>query len=63
MKTETGILLAGTVGVIIGLTFFGFRALISKKRKEYDDYYNDFHRNFERRDLEHSRHRTAHLAL
>ena len=46
MKKDTGILLAGTFGVIIGITIFGFRKYIEKKRREYDDYYGDFHRNF-----------------
>ena len=46
MKKDTGILLAGTFGVIIGITIFGIRKYIEKKRREYDDYYCDFHRNF-----------------
>ena len=54
MKKETGILLAGTIGVIIGLTIFGVRKFLAKKRKEYDDYYLDFHRHFERGDYEDS---------
>ena len=49
MKKETGIILAGSVGVIIGLTLFGVRKFLIKKRKEYDDYYADFHRHFERK--------------
>lgn len=48
MRKDTGIILAGTFGVIIGLTIFGFRKFLSKKRKEYDDYYADFHRHFDR---------------
>ena len=54
MKKEQGILLAGTIGVVIGLTLFGIRKFISKKRKEYDDYYQDFHRHFEKKNLEES---------
>ena len=46
MNREKGILLAGTFGVIIGITIFGFRKYIDKKRREYDEYYCDFHRNF-----------------
>lgn len=49
MKKETGIILAGGVGVLIGLTLFGVRKFIAKKKKEYDDYYADFHRHFERK--------------
>lgn len=47
MRKETGIILAGSVGLIIGLTLFGVRKYLSKKRREYDDYYADFHRHFE----------------
>lgn len=46
MNREKGILLAGTFGVIIGITIFGVRRFIEKKRREYDEYYSDFHRNF-----------------
>lgn len=49
MKKETGILLAGSIGVIIGLTIFGVRKFLAKKKKEYDDDYADFHRHFERK--------------
>ena len=49
MRKETGIILAGSVGLIIGLTLFGVRKFLSKKRREYDDYYADFHRHFERK--------------
>lgn len=47
MRKETGIILAGSVGLIIGLTLFGVKKFLSKKRREYDDYYLDFHRHFE----------------
>lgn len=46
MKKEKSILLAGTIGVLIGVSIFGIRRFIAIKRKEYDDYYCDFHRNF-----------------
>lgn len=49
MKKETGILLAGSLGIIIGLGIYGFRMLKSRKHNDYDDYYSDFHRNFEKR--------------
>ncbi len=49
MRKETGILLAGSLGLIIGLTIFGVRRFLIKKSKEYDDYYADFHRHFERK--------------
>ncbi len=52
MKKETGIILAGTVGLLIGLTIFGVRKFLIKKGREYDEYYNDFHRHFERKNKE-----------
>ncbi len=48
MKKETGILLAGSLGLIIGLGVFGVRRFFLKKAKEYHDYYSDFHRHFDR---------------
>lgn len=48
MKKETGILLAGSIGLLIGLGLFGVRRFLSKKRKDYNDYYSDFHRHFEK---------------
>lgn len=47
MKKEIGILIAGSLGLFIGLGFFGVRKFLLKKSKEYNDYYNDFHRHFE----------------
>jgi len=47
MKKETGILIAGSLGLFIGLGFFGVRKFLLKKSKEYNDYYTDFHRHFE----------------
>ncbi|WP_373709818.1 hypothetical protein [Kaistella sp.] len=47
MGKETGIILAGSVGLLIGLTVFGVKKFLTKKRKAYDDYYADFHRHFE----------------
>lgn len=49
MKKETGILLAGSMGVLIGLGFLGVQKFLSKKHKDYHDYYSDFHRHFEKR--------------
>lgn len=48
MKKETKILLAGGIGVLVGFGIFGFRKFLSKKHKEYYDYYSDFHRHFEK---------------
>jgi len=49
MKKETGIILAGSLGLIIGLGIFGVRRFLLKKTKEYNDYYSDFHRHFEKK--------------
>jgi TM2 domain-containing membrane protein YozV len=38
MRKETGILLAGSLGLIFGLGFFGVRKFLLKKSKEYNDY-------------------------
>ncbi len=48
MKKETGVLLAGSIGIIIGLGIFGLRKFLSHKQKTYHDYYSDFHRHFEK---------------
>lgn len=48
MKKETGILLAGSMGIIIGLGIFGLKKFLSKRKNAYHDYYSDFHRHFER---------------
>lgn len=49
MRKETGLILAGSVGLIIGLTIFGVRKFLQRKSREYDEYYADFHRHFERK--------------
>lgn len=48
MKRETGIILASSFGILIGLGIYGVRRFLSRKQKEYQEYYSDFHRNFER---------------
>jgi len=47
MKKETGIILAGSLGLIIGLGIFGLRRYFCQKQKEYQEYYSDFHRHFD----------------
>lgn len=54
MRKETGIILAGSLGILVGLTLFGFKKYFAKKRKEYDDYYADFHRHFDKRQIDDS---------
>jgi len=46
MSKETGILLAGGMGLLLGLGLFGIRKLMQYREREYDDYYNDYHRHF-----------------
>ncbi|KIA90099.1 hypothetical protein [Kaistella jeonii] len=52
MRKETGILLAGSLGLLIGLGIFGVRKFLLKKSKEYNDYYSDFHRHFDKKHQE-----------
>ena len=63
MKKETGILLAGSLGVLIGLGIFGIRKFLSKKHKEYHDYYSDFHRHFDKRYRDEGHHGVEFLAM
>lgn len=55
MKKDTGILLAGGMGVIVGLGIYGLRWFLSKKHIKYQEHYADYHRNFESRysDIDH----------
>ncbi|MGZ5187973.1 MAG: hypothetical protein ACXWB5_00895 [Kaistella sp.] len=63
MKKETGILLAGSVGVIIGLGIFGIKKFLTKKHRDYNDYYSDFHRHFEKRYRDEGHHGVEYLAM
>lgn len=49
---KTTILVASSFGIIIGLGILGVRRYLIKKSKEYDDYYADFHRHFDRKNGE-----------
>lgn len=44
---KTTIIVASTLGVIIGFGILGIRRYLIKKGKEYDDYYSDFHQHFD----------------
>lgn len=46
MKKEVNIILAGSLGIILGIGLFGLRKFLKKKSQDYDDYYADFHRHF-----------------
>lgn len=63
MKKETRVLLAGSIGVIIGFGIFGLRKFLSKKQKAYHDYYADFHRHFEKKEKEDAHHGVEYLAM
>ena len=63
MRKETGILLAGTLGLIIGLGIFGVRKFLLQKSKEYNDYYSDFHRHFEIKSQEENHDGVEYLAM
>ncbi|MXS71300.1 hypothetical protein GSF70_08720 [Flavobacteriaceae bacterium W22] len=47
MKKEVGVLLAGGVGLLAVLSFFGVKKILSKKNRKYNDYYSDYHRHFD----------------
>lgn len=63
MKKETGILLAGSVGVILGLGIFGIKKFFSRKHQEYHDYYSDFHRHFEKKKKDEGNDGVEYLAM
>lgn len=63
MKKETGILLAGSLGIIIGLGIYGIRKFLSCKQRKYDDYYGDFHRHFDDRYRNETSHGVEFLAM
>ena len=60
---KTTILVAGSFGIIIGLGILGVRRYLVKKSKEYDDYYADFHRHFDRKIREESNDGVEFLAV
>jgi hypothetical protein len=63
MKKDTGILLAGGLGVLVGLGLYGFKWFTTKKHTEYDDYYSDFHRHFDRRYRDDFHHGVEYFAM
>ena len=63
MKKETGILLAGSLGLLIGFGIFGVRRFFLKKSREYNDYYSDFHRHFEKKKKDDGNHGVEYLAM
>lgn len=63
MKKETGILLASSFGLIIGIGVFGLNKFFSKKHKKYQEYYSDFHRHFEKKKIEDPHHGIEYFAM
>lgn len=63
MKKETGVIIAGSLGILIGLGIFGLRKFLSYRHKKYDDYYSDFHRHFEKRYRDEGHHGVEYLAM
>ncbi|WP_084466344.1 hypothetical protein [Kaistella palustris] len=63
MKKETGIIIAGSLGILVGLGIFGIQKYLRKKRRDYHDYYADFHRHFEKRYKEDGNHDVEFLAM
>ena len=63
MRKETGVLLAGSLGVLVGLGIFGVKKFFAKRHKDYHDYYSDFHRHFEKRYRDDGHHGVEYLAM
>ena len=57
------VLLAGSLGVLVGLGIFGVKKFFAKKHKDYHDYYSDFHRHFEKRYRDDGHHGVEYLAM
>jgi len=47
MKRETGILVASSLGLLVGLGVYGFKLFLNKKDTDYKAYYGDYHRHFD----------------
>jgi hypothetical protein len=46
MKKETKVMIAGGAGLFAVLALIGLRKLFAWKRRQYDEYYADFHQHF-----------------
>lgn len=57
MKTEAGILLASSVGLLAVVGLIGVKNFLKRKHKNYQEYYSDFHRHFAKKlEREHDDH-------
>ncbi|TXF75953.1 hypothetical protein [Chryseobacterium sp.] len=63
MERDTKILLAGSIGVLIGLGLFGIKRFLSERNKQYQDYYADFHRHFDKTHKKDDHHGVEFLAM
>ncbi|RKS96694.1 hypothetical protein [Chryseobacterium defluvii] len=63
MKKEVGVLLAGGVGLLAVLSFFGIKKMLHRKDKKYSDSYSDYHRHFDGKNYEDEYHGVEFYAL
>ncbi len=63
MKKETGILFAAGAGLFAALGLIFLRRFLNTKHKEYDEYYSDFHRHFDKNDHHEEHHGIEFLSL
>ncbi|MCC2591252.1 hypothetical protein [Chryseobacterium sp. MFBS3-17] len=63
MKNGSEIVLAASLGVLIGLGIYGFKRFFKKRNQDYDDYYSDFHRHFDKRYREETAHGVEYLSM
>lgn len=63
MKKETGIIVAAGVGFLAVLGIIGLRKFLNRKRNDYNDYYSDFHRHFEKRYRNEDHHGVEYLSV
>ncbi|AZA59234.1 hypothetical protein EG349_11700 [Chryseobacterium shandongense] len=63
MKKEVGVLLAGGVGLLAVLSIIGIKKILHRKAKKYNDAYLDYHRHFDRRNIEEDYHGIEFYAL
>ena len=63
MKKEQGILLAAGVGLFAVLGMLALRRLLNSRHHEYNEYYSDFHRHFDKRYRNEDHHGVEYLSM
>lgn len=63
MKKETGIIIAAGIGFLAVIGMIGLRKFLNRKSDDYDEYYSDFHRHFERRYRHDDHHGVEYLGM